>query len=348
MDKIGGDFFVDLSQFHGYGELTYDNYTPKNLFLSGRSALSHIFRLIDINETYSNRIHVPYYICESVLSIIKQKGCDIIFYDLDENYRFNIDYLTYVQSGDALLLVNYFGFTPNNEIIEAIRSVDDEVIIINDDVHSYWTYEKSQADYSFTSLRKHFPVCSGGIIHTHEEKIWPSEKLEVKNEFFYLKLLGGILKGQNVDDRDYLKILNEAEKKLDNDTCDYLAPELVSFLFSRLDLKAILEKRKENYQLVYEMVDFDRLPFMFPYDSSIVPMNIPLLVSNKDEVIKKLRSKHIYLPSYWPISNNQLSSVQSRHLSSNQLSILIDQRYSEKEIEKQVDYILKYIKPEIK
>jgi hypothetical protein len=57
-----------------------------------------------------------------------------------------------------------------------------------------------------------------------------------------------------------------------------------------------------------------------------------------------LRSKDVFLPSYWPIASNQVSSSQSKDLSNRQMSIITDQRYSEADLQKQVELVKKHIK----
>ena len=338
--KIGGEFDIDISEFERYSEFN----THERLFLSGRSALAVILKSILLIDKTARTVHLPYYICDSVVKTLLHYDLTLQYYDLEQDYRFPTDCLEKIGEGQILFLVNYFGFTPNGKIIDQIKSDRPDIIVINDDVHSYWTYDTTGADYSFTSLRKHFPVIGGGLVKIKNSIEDFHKNAKIDNSFVSLKLLGATLKSLQIHDQDYLKILDKAEYILDGTYDADLAPDIVSFLFSKLNLPKIRKKRAENYKKAYELASRKGLPLMFEYNEAIIPMNVPLLVTNKNDVLSRLRSKGMFLPSYWPLGTNQDYSEQSKKLSDRQMSILIDQRYSSEDIEWQVELVKKYIK----
>ena len=61
-------------------------------------------------------------------------------------------------------------------------------------------------------------------------------------------------------------------------------------------------------------------------------MNVPIILKNRNNIRKSLMANNIFLPVHWPINNFNASSKLAKALSDNELSLVIDQRYSEKDM----------------
>lgn len=325
--KIGGEFEINPSALNGISD-----YAPNNdifLYSSGRSALMAILK--NVAQTNPGVIHIPYYICPSVVNACVFAGFEVSFYELDEGFLFPLEYLEKIKKGESLLTVNYFGFVDDNPIIASIKELRPDIVTISDQTQSFWTYEQSLADYSFTSLRKHFPVPDGAFVHS--QKAFAEEHTLIPiNSFYPLKLSGSILKWQKQEDRLYLDLFNEGENVLDKERDVTQASLTTKFLFEKINMEATKERRKENTKIVYEIGQEIGLQFIFDYNENIIPLSVPVLLNNRDRIRNAMMKENVFLPIHWPIDEYNSKSKNAKLMASNSLSLIIDQRYLEKEI----------------
>jgi hypothetical protein len=335
LKKIGGEFEIDPNILVGYADYCLPNNQPY-LYSRGRNALMVI--LNHLLKKNKNVIHLPYYICKSVVDTCINANFKIEFYELDSDFLFPIDYLDKIRNKEVLLTVNYFGFIDDNLIIKNIKEQRPDIVTISDQVQSFWTFEKTEADYSFTSLCKHFATTEGAMINS-KNKLLSFDKHLNESSFSSCKFIGGLLKNLKISDEIYLKFFKEGEEKLNDEKEPTRAAVLSHYLYEQLDLEAIKKKRINNYKIVYDIGYKIGLRFIFPYDDKVVPLNVPILLNERDKVREKLMNKNIYLPVHWPIQKYNSKSFFVKNLSNRELSIVIDQRYSTEEIEYQMEQL---------
>ncbi|HRR19643.1 MAG TPA: hypothetical protein P5332_11410 [Ignavibacteriales bacterium] len=329
--KIGGEFEFDLQLLKDF-EKNMSVDSPIQ-FSCGRAALTAI--LLDISNKVKNIIYVPYYICFSVVDSCINSKFETRFYELDEHFQFPLDYLDKIPNNACLMIVNYFGLIDVNEIINKIKTLRNDLTIIGDYVQSYWNCHLSNADYSFTSLRKHFAVPDGAIVYKNG-KVWNHKFNLTENRFYLKKLLGAILKFNKLPDDLYLKYFEEGEHDLENENKITKASMMSSIVYKNTDIQMIMLKRKDNYKLVNYLGLKNGFEFVFKYSEDNIPMCVPIKIKERDRVRKKLIQKKIFLPVHWPIEHYNKKSILAKEMAENVISLIIDQRYSEDEIEYQV------------
>lgn len=128
-----------------------------------RNCLKYLIRVYGINE-----IFVPYYTCQTVWNAIREEGCRISFYHIDNNFL-PIEEFT---QQTYIIYTNYFGLCSQN--CKVLSKKYNNIII--DNSHAFYTPTLGLA--SFSSLRKFFKVPSGAFLYT--DKIFP-EKFEQDN-----------------------------------------------------------------------------------------------------------------------------------------------------------------------
>lgn len=338
--KIGGEFEIDPHVFDGLEDYRLSN--DYFLYSNGSSALKAILNHIKTGGA-TPVIHLPYYICHNVVNACLITGFNVFFYEPDENFLFPTDYLIKIKRDEALLTVNYFGFIDDNISIESVKTLRPDITCISDQVQSFWNYKSSKADYSFTSLRKHFAVPGGALIHSKERKIEPDFKLP---EAHYIKdkLIGSFLKYLSLPDRVYLQFFEDGEDKLVRDEKISKAPSFTYYLYDCIDIQSSIVRRKENCKLIYEIGSSYGLSFLFPFSEDVIPLNVPITLENRDKVRKKLMSQNIFLPVHWPIGEYNILSPLSQRMAHNELSLIVDQRYSSQDIENELKSLIKIIK----
>ena len=336
--KIGGEFEIDPSYLKGIS-----SYEPKSdlfFYSSGRSALMAI--LGHISETNPKTIHIPYYICQSVVDTCTLAGFKIQFYEIYDSFLLPVEYIDKVKRNETLLTVNYFGFVEDNISIKTIKGKRPDIITISDQTQSFWTYKNSHADYSFTSLRKQFPVPDGALIHTSDASQINKDSIEV-NTFHQPKLLGSILKWYKSDDELYLHFFEEGEQILDNKDQIQKASKVSQYIFENLNFEEIKQQRKENAQLIYELGKKSGLNFVFELGDNTIPLNIPILLQNRDAVRKSLMKENIFLPIHWSLERFNSNSEKAKFIANQELSLIVDQRYSKNDILRQIETLNKNI-----
>jgi hypothetical protein len=206
-------------------------------------------------------------------------------------------------------------------------------------VQSFWTYDKTEADYSFTSLRKHFPIPEGALVYSKLDNLGIDVDIK-QSSFFKNKLIGSLLKYERLPDKLYLMFLEEGEKELDNDYNISKASILTQYLYETTNLEVAKAKRKENCKYIYKYGQLCGLKFLFPFNKNIVPLSVPIMLEERDKVRKMLMESNIFLPIHWP--NNKFNSFSdlSNKMSSNELSLVVDQRYTFKEMEYMMQKLL--------
>jgi len=334
--KIGGEFEINPNDLLGF-----PNYIPKSsitLFSNGRSALQAI--LCQIKTTNPSVIHIPYYICPSVVNACVNKNFRVQFYELDANFSFPFEYLDSIKQNETLLSVNYFGFIDINPLINLVKDERPDIIVINDQVHSIWVNESSRADYSFTSFRKHFPISEGAKVFSKNSNFKFDSEI-CQNSFFWPKLVGSLLKYYQAKDNIYLKFFEDGENELNATNGITKASALGYYLYENADLEQIKKKRKENYKFLYDMGSKYGINFLFPYNEKVIPLCVPIILENRDKIKSKLLTSNIYLPVHWPLENYNNKSMLSTIMSQKELSLVIDQRYSFQDMELEIKTIIK-------
>ncbi len=323
-NKIGGEYEINPQELNDLEILKTPNKT--SMFSNGRSALMFILKQISIQNT--SIVYLPYYICPSVVSACKNSKFKVKFYELDEKFLFPINLLSKIEHNSSIILVNYFGFINNNKIIKTIKNKRPDIITINDSVQSFWTFNKSIADYSFTSLRKQFAIPDGALIYHNNKIIKPSSKIK-ENNFFTKKVQASVSKFKKEEDYIYLNLFEEGEKILDNEKSITKASIIAESIFNKTDFETITTKRKKNYKTIYELGQKHSLDFIFPYSEEIIPLCVPIKINNRNKIRKELFQNNIFLPIHWLSDYYNKKSKMSKEMADNEISLIIDQRYSE-------------------
>ncbi len=337
MKKIGGEFEISPKRLE---KRDVNSSIGDYLFSSGRAALMTILEDVKIN---SPLIYLPYYICSSVVDACINANVKFKFYELDNNLRFPIEFESKIEKNATLLIVNYFGLQNDNIILEKIKTIRPDIVTISDQVQSMWTCEDSIADYSFTSLRKHIATPDGALVYKKGEAI-KLNAFSKQNTFYTKKLEGAISKYNKENDKKYLSLFEEGEKILDNEKEITIASNIASDIYTNTNFTLIKNQRKTNYKLIYELGKKYELDFVFPFSDKNIPLCVPIRLKNRDEIRRALMQKHIFLPVHWPISNFNKQSEIAKQMAEQELSLVIDQRYSEKEMMYQIETLTELIK----
>lgn len=314
--------------------------------LSGRTSIYYVLKNI-LLKRHIKKVYMPSYSCLSMVQAFNDLGIGVKYYDVyyNEGLKYNIDF---EEECDIFFAMNYFGYSESN-MDEYIKSFKEKgKIIIEDITHSVLSKKShsENSDYLVGSLRKWFPVSSGGLAVAMNSKF----ELELENkqneELIVIKSKAMQNKKIYIENNEgskdeFLNQYTESNKILEKDYKDYSMDEKSLKIIMGIDLEKIKNQRKENVKIIYEklrnVLEICFLIDEFNEDDCL--LFVPILIKNetRNDLRNYLMDKNIYLPIHWP-QEEKLNNIFDK-----ELSLICDQRYSKNEIEYYVDFIINYL-----
>lgn len=334
---IGGEFEIDLAKIG-----TKYSLNNSHVFSSGRAALYHILKLLSTCNKFK-KVLLPDYLCESIIQAVRRSKFEIEFYNVNSDLSIDFESLQKrCCDSSIVLLINYFGCIDISKQIKMVRAIKSSSCIIADNVQGYYAMpESNEADFSFTSLRKTFPVPDGAIVETSVNGL---EILTRENTFVASKIAGGILKHYAkkniIDDYLYLDFLNKGEQGI-NENYDARVSDFSKLIFGNLDFDEISNRRKDNATFVLECLKQMTIQPIISNIENYTPLFIPIRIKNRDEIRKKMFSRNIFCPIHWPEPEG-LNLFRSNELAKTELSLIVDQRYNKEDMKRMLDIIDKF------
>lgn len=343
--ELGSEFNLSLNELHIVEDNLYSymsNYSVQ-WYDYGRSALRHI------PIPKGKNILLPEFICESVSSCFEKSR--IRFYDIDEN--FNIDLIDLVSKLDkhtgCIYVVHYFGCVQSNLTLKKIKEIANEyeIIVIEDTTQSLFSTHEFFGDYILASVRKWMQIPMGGILYTNYGRHLPSQDGCMTNND-NARVYGMILKdmflmGDYDTNVKYREIFVNAEKRVDcgNDVCKM--SDLSRFLIACVDVNRLVQKRKHNTNRLFNGLKKMGIEGICEFDKCECPFAYPLRVRERDVFKKYLMDNRIYCAVHWPFDGIMPEKrIQAIENANSLISLPIDQRYGDKEIDYMIDVISKY------
>ena len=317
--------------------------------LSGRTALELVARDL-ITERKISSIYLPAYCCDSMLFPFQRAGLELRFYDVVPSDNGIQRLLPENHGCDAVLLLDYFGFSQKETAALAMREHDRGTAVILDRVQSL--YSKSDAvqyaNYSVTSWRKWFFSCAAAA--KKHSGIWsvkpskPTNAQYVSLRYEAAKQKAAYLERDVGNKQAFLDGFAQAEELLDSDFSDYAAdPDSVDALRS-LDVPFLKQHRRENAFAIYEALnelDNPSIRPLFPQmGADDTPLFVPVLVDPaiRADLRRFLIQNQVYCPIHWPDAQTGGGAV----LYASELSLLCDQRYTTEDVKKEMNLIMEF------
>ena len=338
---IGGEFDVDLQslKYSHSGNVCLDGLYK---YSSGRSALYHI--LLDVKKRNNiSKILLPDYLCSSVVIAAKKVGVEVVFYPLNDKLELDEKHFANLYEEEcAVLLINYFGLQNLQIQVAYVRSLNKDAVIIEDDVQGFYEFQKELigVDYKFTSLRKTFACPDGGLVKT--ENLLP--EVNTVNKFHQYKLAGSILKSlrkpEYYDDAVYLSMFEKGESMIDDEIAEGVSDMAVDII-TKTDIDQLAYIRKRNAKFICDGLEALGLKTIIPVAEDKTPLFVPIYLEDRNKVRKYMFQHNCFCPVHWPLEGmNVKKGVQ---MAEHELSIIVDQRYTNADMEYILDLIAKSI-----
>ena len=338
---IGGEFDVDLQrlQYSHSGNVCLDGLYK---YSSGRSALYYI--LLDVKKRNNiSKILLPDYLCSSVVFAAEKVGVEVVFYPLNDKLELDEKlFANLYEEKSAVLLINYFGLQNLQIQVAYVRSLNKDAIIIEDDVQGFYEFQKELigVDYKFTSLRKTFACPDGGLVKT--ENLLP--KVNTVNKFHQYKLAGSILKSlrkpEYYDDAVYLSMFEKGESMIDDEIAEGMSDMAVDII-TKTDIDRLAYIRRRNAKFICDGLESLGLNTILPITEDKIPLFVPVYLDDRNKVRKYMFQHNCFCPVHWPLEG--MNVKKGAEMAEHELSIIVDQRYTNADMEYILDLIAKSI-----
>lgn len=341
--ELGSEFQLDLhdlsiarnSFFEYIKDMSY------RLFDSGRSALKAVIR--DIGDGY---VLMPEYICESVIRCFSAD--QIMFYRLNENLQIDADDLLNKinRRSAAVYLMHYFGSLQPESILSLLQTEKEKYgfTIIEDTTHSIFTKKRTVGDYCIASLRKWFPLPNGGVLYSGNPLTQSEIPKSADNDRAYAMILKNLhLSGQLECNPAYRAMFNACEEKVNEQKEIERVSDFSEFLLRCNDVNEMANKRAANLNYLEKKLHSIGIKAICNFSGGDCPFTMPIIVENRDDFRRYLMEHRIYCAVHWPFDGSAREERPlAEALSNSMLSLPIDQRYGEEEMDYMADVIGAY------
>lgn len=336
MREFGSEFEIEYARDYYFDNLCTLK-TEHAFTRSGREAIGLAAKAIP-----SGVILMPAYCCWSMELPFEEAQHTIEYYRLNEDLSVDIDYLKEQiakHSPKGVLVMNYFGFVPTNNVVAAIKQIDSNIVVIEDFTQSLFCLRDNfneQTDAYVASIRKSVGVPDGGIIITS----LPIDKSVLEDgsntPFVREHVAAGREKmryrytGCADDKAAFREKQGIAGKDIKENYGLYTISKEAKSVVEHTIVENVRVARKSNYSNLYEAIkDIDSIRVLFaPSECNQAPFAMIICAENRSEVQAAMAKVGVYAQVLWPLKDRAKEICKvSKYMEEHMLAIPIDQRY---------------------
>ena len=284
---------------------------------------------------------MPDYLYSSVVIAAEKADVEVVFYPLNDKLELEEKHFANLyEEKCAVLLINYFGLKNLQKQVAYVRSLNKDAVIIEDDVQGFYEFQKELigVDYKFTSLRKTFACPDGGLVKT--ENLLP--EVNTVNKFHQYKLAGSILKSlrkpEYYDDAVYLSMFEKGESMIDDEIAEGMSDMAVDII-TKTDIDRLAYIRRRNAEFICDGLESLGLNTILPVTEDKIPLFVPIYLDDRNKVRKYMFQHNCFCPVHWPLEG--MNVKKGAEMAEHELSIIVDQRYTNADMEYILDLIAK-------
>ncbi len=346
INEIGSEFDFHNEYLSGKNNGRFDDVL---LTYSGRTAIGVVVSDI-LKGQIIDKAWLPSYCCDSMAQPFRDLDIPVEFYSVEYDFEKNgIVYTDFNAGGnDVVLSMSYFGFDDrgNRELIK--KCVDSGIVVIEDCTHSLLLNSEFLADYRVSSLRKWFPVASGGFAQKRDGNL-DVTLVECDPRIMDLRISAMKEKTKYLDGRAdeeskniFLDKYRTVNRSFSENYKDLAIDSWSETVVKYTDINAVAMRRRENAEILLE--GLSEISEITPIFSSLggesCPLFVPILVNDRAKLQKYLAENRIYCPAHWPRHSEKANS----NLYDLELSLICDQRYGKEDMERMLAAIKDYFK----
>lgn len=334
MKEIGSEF-MQGSYVKGTNEYKSLCDYPKRYVLSGRTGLYLIAN--ELQNAGITSVALPAYCCSSMVAPFLDAGFQIVFYKAEE-----------MLNAQAVLIMDYFGFIRSDTIKYAkkCKKVGKKVII--DATQTAFSRSEifEYADYIVASYRKWFDCLCASVYSKNDfstqeyqkeaKKYTLTWREAAKEKKKYLESVAG-------DKQNFLNLYSKANLMLAQDYIGFKASKKEIDHFEKLNSYSLRKARRENAEILISKLN-GKVELLFnKLEDDDCPLFVPIILEKKlrSVIQTDMISNDIYCPVHWPVVEDY--PYQKTALYDTELSLICDQRYSQNDIKREADLLIRSI-----
>jgi perosamine synthetase len=337
----------------------------------GRTAIRKACELLGLVS--GDEILAPSYNCGSEIDPLLSSGASIKLYRIKTNCQIDFDNLakSITPKTKAIYVTHYFGFP---QVIDDLKKISKETGLPLIEDCALALFSKSGSiklgtigSMSIFSFPKTLPVPDGGALIVNDPKLkkdnWPLKRAglsEVSQSFlpiikgsvlryisqasfyrhrYFFIGRGSTMSLQTAADHENMPEMPESyyyDEEVNNKGISAVS----NYLLKLFDANSIILKRRKNFMNLLEMLsDHNGLEILYAdLPEGVCPLAFPVIVSNRDELILKLRQLSIDALAWWKGYHKGLKwdeFPEARFLKDNVLTLPVHQDLDKNDI----DYI---------
>ena len=331
---IGGDFELESIPSGLSEQDVFQTYGVSGTWTtSGRSALAVILQ--HLTNRGVTHVHLPAYLCSSILLPIKELGLTYSFYRVDHELAAHPESI----EGSAVLLIHYFGWLNKSTARIREEAVHGSFHLIEDTTHAFlsdWQISSAKSNLVFMTPRKFGPVPLGGWCSVDTAVRVPSQETEA---MVWRSVAARLVRGLFLDKRFassevdaetfYLQALRAVELFLNHNPTDIGLPQIAFDIIVGLNWDDISKRRRANWSCLHDLLDGQVDTILKTLPEDVVPLGYVINLQGRDRLRARLASHCIFCPVHWTLPNEVDPQMfpEAALLSNTCMTIPIDQRY---------------------
>ena len=344
--EIGSEYWLEKNNKKAEN-INFNFQQEHKYLLSGRTAIDYVLQEI-LQEKIIKKVYFPSYCCQSMIQAFQDNNIEIEFYDViySNKLEYNINLET---ECDIFYAMNYFGFEETRMDYYIEKFASKKTIIIEDITHSLLSEKpyNGKSDYMIASLRKWFPIMTGGIAIKGDGKfqvnneefstnlnVYNSKKEAMSKKYRY------IIGEKNISKEEFLKQYKDSNEELSRNYKNYNIDKESLAILQNIDFNEVNQTRQRNAKIIFDNLKInENIKFLCNMKKGDCPLFIPIIVNKemRADLRNYLTSNKIFCPIHWP----KPEKAKECALYETELSLICDQRYSEEDIKREVN-ILNY------
>jgi hypothetical protein len=304
--------------------------------ISGRSALFIV--LNNLKRRGVTRVHLPAFLCGSILAPVDALGLKTSFYPVDRALVGHPD----PPPGSAVIVIHYFGWE-NPAARELRRDSAGRYHLIEDLTHVFPGAIRGPLPgvHLFFSARKHGAIPMGGWCSLRAS---PGRLDTTLNGAVAQSLAARALRGAYLSDPDapvdtavegfYLQFLGDVEAAIEAHPSPARLHPLVSRLLAGVDWDDVARRRRNNWKTLERGLRGTVRRATPPAGPGSTPFGYVIRTGRRDAIRSALAKARIFCPIHWPLPAvvDRRRFPDAAHLSDSLLTLPVDQRYGRAEM----------------
>ena len=178
-DLIGTNYFPPVKSDSNWSFRDYIGHDDIRYYSFARYALYEALKLCDMKS--GDEILLPGFICREVLAAINTIGATPRYYKITKDLQIQLS--NNLPKAKVMIVVNYFGFSSNLDLIKEY-CLKNNIIIIEDNSHGFLSRDinnkplGTRTNIGIFSLRKSLPVVDGAALVVND----PQLKLKITRQ----------------------------------------------------------------------------------------------------------------------------------------------------------------------